>query len=42
MELEGKVAMISGGSRGLGAALARRFAEEGADVSICARGREAL
>ena len=42
MELEGEVAMISGGSRGLGAALARRFAEEGADVSICARGEEAL
>ncbi len=42
MELDGEVAMISGGSRGLGAALARRFAEEGADVSICARGEEAL
>lgn len=37
MELEDKVALISGGSRGLGAALARRFAEEGAAVSICAR-----
>ncbi len=42
MELEGKVAMVSGGSRGLGAALARRFAEEGADVSICARGADEL
>lgn len=30
--------MISGGSRGLGAALARRFAGGGAAVSICARG----
>jgi NAD(P)-dependent dehydrogenase (short-subunit alcohol dehydrogenase family) len=38
MELEGKVAMISGGSKGLGAALARRFLEEGAAVSLCARG----
>jgi len=37
MRLEGKVAMISGGSKGLGAALARRFVEEGAAVSICAR-----
>lgn len=36
-ELRGKVVMVSGGSRGLGAALARRYAEEGADLSICAR-----
>lgn len=42
MELTGKVAMISGGSRGLGAALARRYAEEGASISICARGEENL
>ncbi len=37
MELEGKVAVITGGSAGLGSALARRFAEEGAAVSICGR-----
>lgn len=37
MELENKVAMITGGSSGLGAALARRFAEAGASVSICGR-----
>lgn len=37
MELSGKVAMITGGSAGLGAALARRFVEEGASVSICGR-----
>ncbi len=37
MKLQGKVAMISGGSKGLGADLARRFVEEGADVSLCAR-----
>lgn len=42
MELEGKVVMISGGSKGLGAALARRCAEEGAAVSLCARGAEDL
>ncbi len=29
--------MISGGTRGLGADLARRFVEEGAHVSLCAR-----
>jgi NAD(P)-dependent dehydrogenase (short-subunit alcohol dehydrogenase family) len=37
MELDGKVAAITGGSAGLGAALARRFAEEGAAISICGR-----
>lgn len=42
MELSGKVAMISGGSRGLGRDLARRYAEEGASVSLCARGEEEL
>lgn len=42
MELESKVAMVTGGSDGLGAALARRFAEEGAAVSICARSADPL
>lgn len=42
MELVGRTAMISGGSRGLGAALARRFAREGAAVSICGRSEEEL
>ena len=42
MELAGKVAMISGGSKGLGAALAMRFAEEGAAVSLCARNADEL
>jgi len=42
MQLEGKVVMISGGSKGLGAALARRFTDEGAAVSLCARGEEEL
>jgi NAD(P)-dependent dehydrogenase (short-subunit alcohol dehydrogenase family) len=42
MELVNKVAMITGGSTGLGAAIARRLSEEGAAVSICARGRHAL
>ncbi|TDJ48923.1 MAG: SDR family oxidoreductase [Gemmatimonadetes bacterium] len=39
---EGRVVMISGGSKGLGAALARRFVAEGAAVSICARETDEL
>ncbi|MDX1396483.1 MAG: SDR family NAD(P)-dependent oxidoreductase [Gemmatimonadota bacterium] len=42
MQLEAKVALITGGSAGLGAALARRFAEEGAAVSICGRRPEPI
>ncbi|MGD8495246.1 MAG: SDR family NAD(P)-dependent oxidoreductase [Gemmatimonadales bacterium] len=42
MRLEGKVVMITGASKGLGAALARRFADEGARLSLCARGGKDL
>jgi len=37
ISLEGKTVLITGGSRGLGFAAARRFVLEGADVAICAR-----
>jgi len=42
VELEGKVAVVTGGSRGIGKAIAGRLAEEGADVVISARTAETL
>src|SRR5687768_1381745 len=40
--LEGKTAVITGASSGLGVAFATGFAEAGADVAICARRVERL
>src|SRR5260370_39013493 len=42
LQLNGKVAMVTGASRGLGRAMAHALAAEGAQLSICARGAEAL
>src|SRR5215468_8305799 len=41
-DLSGRVALVTGGSKGLGAAMARAFAAAGADVVICSRHEEEL
>jgi NAD(P)-dependent dehydrogenase (short-subunit alcohol dehydrogenase family) len=40
--LKGRSAIVTGGSKGIGFAVAKRFAADGADVAIVARGRETL
>jgi 3-oxoacyl-[acyl-carrier protein] reductase len=42
LKLEGKKALVTGGSEGIGKAIAFGLAREGVDVAICARRRETL
>ena len=42
LELRGKRALVTGGSRGIGKAIARALAQEGCDVALLARNAQAL
>ena len=42
LDLTGRNAVVAGGSRGIGRAIALAFAAAGANVSICARGEDSL
>jgi NAD(P)-dependent dehydrogenase (short-subunit alcohol dehydrogenase family) len=42
LDLAGKGVIVTGASRGIGRSIAAAFAEEGANLAICARGEEGL
>ena len=42
LKLEGKTALVTGGSEGIGKGIARALAKEGVDVAICARRKDVL
>ena len=42
LDLSGRLAIVTGASRGIGAATVKLFADHGARVAFCARGREAV
>ena len=42
LQLAGKKALVSGGSRGIGRAIVEKLLDEGADVAFFARGQESI
>ena len=42
LQLAGRSVIVTGASRGIGLAIAEAFAAEGAHLTICARGEDAL
>ena len=42
LELQGKTALVTGGSKGIGKAIALELAREGVDVAIAARSQDTL
>lgn len=42
LSLRGRVAVVTGGTRGIGAAIVRRMAQAGASVVVTGRGKPAL
>jgi 3-oxoacyl-[acyl-carrier protein] reductase len=42
LDLKGKKAIVTGGTRGIGRAIAELLTDEGCDVAVCARGRTGI
>src|SRR5580658_7523091 len=42
LKLQGKTALVTGGSEGIGKGIALALAKEGVDIAICARRKEPL